>query len=75
MAGAKEKTEKKMTNDYIAIARSRRLTALNETTIPTGSERRARKVHMFPVLTPRHIDDLFLSSRGVRGSNGLRLVA
>lgn len=75
MAGAKRETEIKMTNDYISIARSRRLTALNDTTIPTGTERRARKVHMFPVLTPRHIDDLFLSSRGVRGSNGLRLVA
>ena len=75
MAGAKEKTETKMTNDYIAIARNRRLTALNETTIPTGANRRDRKVHMFPALTSRHIDDLFLSSRGVRGSNGLRLVA
>jgi len=52
-----------MTKDFIAIARNRRLIALNEIENRKRSGATVAKVHALPDLTTRHVDAVFRTRR------------
>lgn len=55
-----------MTKDYIAIARNRRLIALNEIENRKRNGATVAKIHTLPDLTTRHVDAIFRSRRTVK---------
>ena len=55
-----------MTKDFIAIARNRRLIALNEIENRKRNGATIAKIHTFPDLTTRHVDATFRTRRTVK---------
>ena len=52
-----------MTKDFIAIARNRRLIALNEIENRKRNGATVAKIHALPDLTKRHVDAVFRTKR------------